>query len=212
MWYSYTKKKNNNTLRDSSRFSYDRLTLNNPFCFFFLYFLALSNCPPPRVLDIITRRGHTHIHTLRGCPSESSLLVPPIQVIIIRLSRNHRKYISFIINYYYVYDLLLVTCERERENKRKRESLQKMKKIADGEKKGRKNEKINKNKLFIWVRKARLKTTRRKKKKQENKNKKKYISEGIKQENKWNKNIYWCESDCLRENERGSIIITKQKR
>lgn len=29
------------------------------------------------------------------------LLVPLIQVIIIRLSRNHRKYISFIINYYY---------------------------------------------------------------------------------------------------------------
>lgn len=51
------------------------------------------------------------------------------------------------------------------------------------------------------------------KKTQENKNKKKYTSEGIKQENKCNKKyILMRESDWLRENERGSIIITKQEK
>lgn len=34
-----------------------------------------------------------------------SLLVPPIQVIIIRLSRNRRKYISFIINF-----IIIIIC------------------------------------------------------------------------------------------------------
>lgn len=48
------------------------------------------------------------VHPSNACGG-NSLLVPPIQVIIIRLSRNHRKYISFIITIIIMYDLLLIT-------------------------------------------------------------------------------------------------------
>lgn len=39
--------------------------------------------------------------------NRGSLLVPPIQVIIIRLIRNHRKYISFIITIIIMYDFII---------------------------------------------------------------------------------------------------------
>lgn len=69
------------------------LDANAPFSLFFFLFLSTSprSAPP--------HDGNTHHGRTPPERCARSLLVPPIQVIIIRLSRNRRKYISFIINF-----------------------------------------------------------------------------------------------------------------